>query len=247
MNGIIDKTGEKHINNTGLNFTITAYKNSKNCEIQFEDGVIIKNVAYCAIKNGQVKNPYTPSVCGEGYMGIGKYVSRHNGIKTKAYNKWIDMLKRCYSNKLQHRQPSYKGTEVCENWKCFQIFAEWFENNNKEGFDLDKDILFKGNKIYSPETCCFIPREINTAFLKSDMRRGDFLIGVSKPGKGFRAHLSINGKRVLQGNFKTELEAFKAYKTAKEIEIKRLADKWKSQITDQVYEALYNYQVEITD
>ena len=116
-----------------------------------------------------------------------------------------------------------------------------------EPFHLDKDILVKGNKIYSEDTCCFVPICINNLFTLRGLKRGELLIGVSKKGDRFCASIHKHGKQKGLGTFDTELEAFWAYKEAKEAYIKELAEKWKDQIDPRVYEALMKYQVEITD
>ena len=116
------------------------------------------------------------------------------------------------------------------------------------GWELDKDILIKGNKIYSPETCAFVPAEINGIFTKTNSKRGVYPIGVSLHKEGrFQAKVLKNKKQAYIGLFDTPEEAFQAYKKAKEEYIKEVADKWKDKIDPRVYEAMYNYQVEITD
>lgn len=118
------------------------------------------------IKNGQIKNPYKRSVYNIGYYGVGNYTARNNNIKTEEYIKWISMFVRCYDDKYHERQPSYIGCTVAEPFQNFQIFAEWYNHNIYEcnyPLELDKDFLYEGNKIYSPATCCFLPKEINTA------------------------------------------------------------------------------------
>ena len=119
-----------------------------------------------------------------------------------------------------------------------------------ESWQLDKDILLKRNKVYSPETCVIVPNELNCLIIKTDATRGNLPVGVSKSGKKFMANLRAgkeNRKSTYLGTFDTPEEAFKAYKLAKEEYIKVVADKYKNQITEQCYQALYNYQVEITD
>lgn len=241
---IKNRAGEKHITNEGYAIEIIESFNAKNCTIRFESGVIIKNRGYSDLLKGKVKNPYHKSFCEVGYFGIGNY---NNKTNCKAYNIWGSMLRRCYNGKLQERQPTYKDVTVCEEWHNFQNFAQWFENNYKEEFDLDKDILVKGNKIYSPETCCFVPQEINGLLVKRQNDRGKYPIGVIKKRNKFQASININGKAVNLGVFYTMKEAFQAYKTAKEKYIKEMADKWKDKITEQTYQALINYKVEITD
>ena len=132
-------------------------------------------------------------------------------------------------------------------------FSKWcneqigfnFKDDKGKPFQLDKDILIKGNKIYSEETCAFVPQEVNLLFVKGEKSRGDYPIGVRfhKVSGMFRA--MYNNK--LSEHFKTPEEAFCAYKEAKEAYIKEVANKWKDQIDQRVYEALMNYQVEITD
>ncbi len=238
--GFIDRTGEVHKNTNGESFTIVGCRGKKGIDIQFEDGVIIKNREYKDIVKGNVKNPYHKVICGIGYIGVGKYGGKNH---RKIYHTWVNMLKRCYNEK----RPTYKSCSVDERWHNFQVFAEWFEKNHKEGFQLDKDILQKGNKIYSPETCCFVPQEINLQFTKRDASRGNCPIGVSKAENKFKACIRINGKTVGLGTYDTPEEAFQAYKTAKEKRIKKVADEWKPYLEPKVYQALINYKVEITD
>ena len=49
------------------------------------------------------------------------------------------------------------------------------------------------------------------------------------------------------GYFETPKEAFKSYKTFKEQYIKQVADEYKDKIPKKLYEAMYNWKVEITD
>ena len=163
------------------------------------------------------------------------------------------MLTRCYSDTYQKKQPTYEGCEVSENFKSYEYFYEWCNSQvefDVKGFDLDKDLLIKGNKVYSENTCIFIPREINTLLVKRKASRGKYLIGVywDKTKKAFKAQVRKNkGKSERLGSFKTELEAFEAYKQAKEYFIKEQASNWKDQIDERAYNALMNYTVEIAD
>ena len=117
-----------------------------------------------------------------------------------------------------------------------------------QGWELDKDILIKGNKVYSPETCCFVPQEINCLFTNCKSVRGKYPIGVTKTVNGkYKARINKNGDRIDLGLFDTPEEAFQVYKIAKELHIKEVADKWRGQITEPCYEAMYAYEVEITD
>jgi hypothetical protein len=251
---IKDRVGESFLTNEGYKIKITEYFGSKNVTVKFEDGTLVKNKEYADLIKGRVKNPKHKSVYGIGYFGIGKHTSRHiGGNKLKKYNTWQGMFERCYDKKSYIKHPTYEVCSVAEIWHNYQNFSDWFDKNFKpeymNNWQLDKDILKKGCKIYSPENCCFVPQEINTLLIKTDSTRGECPIGISKSGKKFKASVKIgfNNKQVYLGTFETIEEAFKAYKTKKEKYIKSVADKYKNKITEETYNALYAYEVEITD
>ena len=91
-----------------------------------------------------------------------------NGKKviTKPYNTWSSMLTRCYSENYHKLQPTYIGCSVCEEWHNFDVFCEWFAQNYKDGYQLDKDLLQQGNKMYSPKTCVFLTQRINSLLIE---------------------------------------------------------------------------------
>ena len=162
---------------------------------------------------------------------------------------WNRMIKRCYY-KDRHNNIMYPDCCVCQSWHKLSEFKIWFDQHYVKGWELDKDILLKGNKIYSPEICCFVPQEINKMFTKREAKRGSLPIGVSKTNSftsPYRAALQCGGVQKRIGSFSTIEKAFHAYKQAKEMRIKELANKYKDQLEPRVYQALYNYQVEITD
>ena len=187
----------------------------------------------------RLKDPYVPSVCGVGVLGT-KYPSKVNGVKTKEYELWHSMLTRCYSDVYKKKRPTYGGCEVSDNFKSYEYFYEWCNkqigfgvNGNGNPFHLDKDLLIKGNKVYSEDSCVFIPQGINKVLTKRESMRGEHLIGVHwhNASKAFKAQVSKSkGKQEHLGSFNTEIEAFNAYKIAKESFIKEQADKFKSQI-----------------
>ena len=233
-------------------FKILKYNDKKNVEIQFLKTGFETTVELGSIRNGGVKDRYLPSVYGVGVIGD-KYPSKVNGVLTKEYKLWTSMLVRCYSDNSKKRRPTYEGCEVSDNFKSYEYFYEWCNKQvgfGVEGFELDKDLLIKGNKLYSEDSCVFIPVEINSLLVKRENMRGKYLIGVHwcNTKKVFVAQVSKNkGMQEHLGVFNTELEAFRAYKQAKETFIKEQANKFKSQIDDRAYEALMKYTVEITD
>ena len=248
---MVQRIGEEHINKQGLRLTITNYKNSSDIDVVFDDGYSIKHRGYSSFIKGKIVHPYYSNNEWGGHLGEGKY----NFVDYKSiYRRWSGMMKRCYSTKEQSLHPTYMGCTVCKEWHNFQNYAKWYEENIwecDEKLEVDKDILIKGNKIYSPETCVFTTKYINTLFTKSNNMRGDTPIGVIKSSNTtYMARLSKKNNGVSLGSYKDVNEAFNAYKLAKEQYIKQIADNYKSKypsFPQKLYDALYNYEVEITD
>ena len=194
-----------------------------------------------------------PSVYGVGYLGCNLELKvSYSGKKCPIYYAWARMIERCYSEKFHRIKPTYIGCTVSDEFKDYSKWREWYDNYQYkyDGWHLDKDLLIKGNKVYSENTCVFLPHEINQILVKRTASRGKYLIGVSwhKTNNAFVARVNKNkGGSEHLGYFKTEIEAFNAYKQAKESYIKEVADRWKDRIDPRAYEALYNYTVDIDD
>lgn len=257
----INRTGEINYNNFGSKMIITKYTTNKDIDVYFpEYDWTIKNTRYTVFKKCQIKCPYEPRLYGVGYLGEGNYkVHNENGKRTKCYNTWNDMLKRCYSKKYHKKYPTYKECTVCDEWLNYQNFAKWYDDNyyeiENERMHLDKDILHKGNKIYSPKNCIFVPEKINTLFVKSNKIRGKYPIGVAycNQSNKFQAHCKFydfkegKKKQVNLGRYNTTYEAFESYKRFKEKHIKVIAEHYKGKIPDELYQSMCSYKVEITD
>jgi len=200
-------------------------------------------------------NKTSKFVRGVGTKG-NKYPSKRDGKVEKEYSLWSDMLRRCTENGWNKR-PTYTGTTCSENFKSYSYFYEWC--HNQIGFDskdengnrwhLDKDILIQNNKIYSEDTCAFVPAKINLLLIKCKATRGELPIGVdlNKRDNKFRSVCSKDGKMKFLGCFNTPQEAFQAYKTFKEALIKEVANEYKEMLDSRVYEALMNYEVNEND
>lgn len=250
----IDRTGEINHNNFGSKMVISEYRNTRDVDVYFtEYNWTKKSTRYDRFKNGSISCPYERRTCGVGYLGEGEHKAVENGKETECHIAWKTMMIRCYSDNKHEKYMSYIICTVCEEWHNFQNFAEWYENNyyeiENEKMDLDKDILYKGNKIYSPKTCIFVPRRINSLFVKNDIDRGKYPIGVSyRKREGTYVSQCRNGKnREFLGRFSNPIDAFNSYKKYKEKIIKEVADEYKNKIPNELYEALYRYEVEITD
>ncbi len=239
MEGLVFNT-----NNSGV-CVVVNYTNYDDVTVKFVETGYETKTRMDNLKLGKVKDYLHPSIYGKGILGEG---FKQSESQSYSFQLWKNMLKRCYSEVSFKKSPSYEQCLTSETFNDYQQFKTWCNSQlgfGNTGWELDKDILVKGNKIYSEDTCCFVPKEINLLLVKHDKGRGDYLLGVDyhKNRKQFRARCS--DKHL--GWFNTELEAFRAYKQAKEAYIKEVANKWKGQIDPRVYEALMNYQVEITD
>lgn len=250
----MDRIGERFRNREGCEFIIIEYNNCDDVWIEFQDEYksrVHTNYAHC--RKGQVKNYYHPTVFGVGFIGNGKYKSRINGKITKEYKEWRNMLERCYNEEYQNKYSTYKDIVVDKYFHNFQNYCAWRKDNyyeiEGETMCLDKDILYKRNKIYTPDKCIFVPERINTLFVKSDATRGNCPIGVSynKQRNKYVAHCQIEGRQKYLGYYTTSEEAFLAYKEFKEAYIKQIADEYKDRIPYRLYDAMYKWEVEIDD
>ena len=254
----INRTGEERLNTFGSKMIIKEYREYSDIDVYFpEYNWTFKHAIYQTFKKGTIKCPYEPRTYGVGYLGEGEYKTRENGKKTDEYIIWCGILRRCYDPKLHERESTYKNCTVEEYLLNFQNMGEWINNNYYEipgeQMCLDKDILCKGNKVYSRETCIFVPERINLLFTKCDNRRGDSPIGVTPRESGNYQVFCSNGyrKSVYLGSYSTEEEAFQVYKEYKEKVIKEVIDSYEGKIPEPFYsrlkEAMYNYEVEIDD
>ena len=171
------------------------------------------------------------------------------GFERESYASWHSMHRRCYSAVYQKNKPTYIGCSVAEDWKILSNYDQWFNKHFHKGFQLDKDLLFYGNKIYSEDTCCFLPNEINGA-LRNDYGQNGLPPGVSYKTESSKyiAQLSqnIDGKRkgihLLSSNSIESCAV--AYQIAKKDYLCSLAEKWKNFLTAKAYNALLTFNFE---
>ena len=239
-----NRIGDRYFFDNGTYMEIIECFKSKNITVIFDDGTIVYKKQYDNFLLGAISNPLSKTVYGIGYLGFGSYKSTSN-----AYYRWRKIFERCYDKNFLNKNTSYLGCSVHPDWHNFQNFAEWYCKNNIKGWQIDKDILFKGNKIYGQDTCCFVPMQINNLFTKSNSIRGKYYIGVSyieKTNK-YYSSIKINSKKIDLGRYDSNEEAYEVYKKNKEAHIKVKANEFKPLLKKEVYNALIEYKVEITD
>lgn len=226
--------GQKFQLKDGSIVEIVDYRNYRDVDVKIETGEIIQHIFISQLKYGIMRNPYKRNIFGRGYVGVGKY--RTDNI---FYRIWHHMFYRCYS---PDAYKTYEKCEVCEEWYNYQTFAEWCSKNYRENFALDKDILVSGNKIYSPKTCCFVPQEINNQFYSSNFNDENF--GIKKASiNSYQIRIKKHGESVYLGSYMDRNEAIKVYCDEKEKHIRYLAELYKPEISEIVYNKLKEFKI----
>lgn len=239
--------GQVRNTNEGGSFTVIEFHSATNVIIRHNDehGHIAK-VSSCQVRNGNIRNPFYPTLHGVAYMGVGKHKAKINGKNVQHYSIWTGAVCRCYCPVRLAKRPSYNGCTLSKEFLCYQNFAEWYTTHESYGlgYELDKDLLVKGNKVYSAETCTMLPKELNLAIKDKVSKNSDLPIGVlrNKIG-GYTAGLKIRLKDCHLGTFNTVEEASAAYVKAKEAYVKEIALEWKDKIEPRAFEALMNWTV----
>ena len=220
----------------------------ENCGTEFLRPVYAwnRNKIFCSHKcNGDYYKPLSTP--------IEDYILDYDGImkpriKCKSFGHWKDMIMRTTDSWYKEIKPTYKDCTVSENFKGFNYFHDWCLQQRGYGlanFELDKDILIKGNKHYSEDTCCLVPKQINMLFIYPSDKKSNLPLGVSyNKSNGYYVSCvsTCDGKIVKYS--KTPEEAFIKYKEDKENHIKSMANKFKDSISDKVYERLIGYEIE---
>lgn len=240
------KVGDVFITKSGCTVCVVEYNSWDSIVVEFDSPRKHRVITDSNnLRKGFVKNPYIRSVCDMGYLGAGKWKSREKGKKTPAYACWESMIRRVYRPPSNSRCKAYRDVVVDEIWHNFQNFANWFSeqpNADKEGFDLDKDLLVMGNKVYSPRYCSFVPRAINRLMTTSVSTRGDLPTGVSRKGKRFGVKLSVENTIIRLGSYDTLEEAYEVYIKHKTASVRMLADKYKADLHPAVYKNLISWE-----
>lgn len=156
-------------------------------------------------------------VCGVGVNNAWYKIYTAKGDKKLMcpyYSKWRGMLERCYSLSYKSKNPTYKNVTACEEWHTFSNFRKWMVLQDWEGKHLDKDIVCPNNKVYSPETCMFVTRDVNMLLLDRGAAKGQYKRGVyynKQQSTFFAMCCTQKGKRKYLGRYPTEALAYEAY------------------------------------
>lgn len=232
-------------NNCG-NFEVILYKSAREVKIRFKKTGYETWTRSSLVDTGEVRDTFSPSLYNVGFIGKGRYTTGKKSEHSKAYKCWSHMLERCYSKNF-HSSSAYRGrgVHVCKMWHNYQVFAEWYYENYKEGTEIDKDL--SGKSFYSPETCCFLPKSINSALTINRGFKRELPVGVSlrKDCKGYISSITLFGKRKHLGVFETEQSAFEVYKVSRKNHLVKLGKDAlsKGQITEDIFDKIKNIEI----
>lgn len=222
------------------NVLVVDYLNTYNIVVEFGDGNR-GSVRGGDLLNGEVKNYLKPTTHGRGFLG------RKPAKKdSRAITKWKSMMSRCYDEKYLETKPTYRGCEVDKDWWDFRNFSSWYSEVEFNGDDwqLDKDLVLKGNKIYCKEFCVLVPRELNILLVNPGNKIHDLPMGVTPRNTGYVAQCQVNGKQISSKTMGDPVDCFLWYKKVKEMHVKERAEFWKGKIDPRVYERLITFKVE---
>lgn len=244
-----DHIGMTNKNSFGTEMKIIDYIDRYKVLIEFQDEYKYhKYIDMANFRKGVASNPYDKTVLNAAYIGDGEYSKERD---KECYTCWHNVLIRCFDPKYKEKYPTYKDVSIVDEWLNFQTFAKWYYDNiycvPNERMEIDKDILFKDNKIYSPDNCVFVPRRINSLLINNKSIRGEYPVGVDMHDGRIRARCNTLNGSVFIGHFSTLETAFNAYKKFKENYIKQVADEYKEKIPEKLYKALYDFKVEVDD
>lgn len=244
MGEIKIKVGDVFHTKKGYKIVVTRRVSTRQVEVEFQTPVKYKVVVGTTnLRGGAIKNLFAPNVEGIGYIGFAKVSGN-----SKCYSSWRGILKRVSENANAKDKVNYGDCSVCPEWLNLEVFSEWYNTQIvQEGWAIDKDLLVKGNKVYSPDTCIFLPPEINTFLTDRSNHRGSTPIGVCHRNQKFEARCTSGGKNNYLGVYNTPEEAFSVYREFKISRAILLMDKWRGIIDQKATPALSRFTVDIDD
>lgn len=256
------RIGFTFVNKQGSAFKVIEYIDTRHVLVEAQDKFTFQKwTTWSNIKKLNIKNPFYPDVFGVGITSNQIPLFENDRI-SKEYNTWYYMLRRCFDEKWKEEHPYYKDVICCEEWFYYPNFYNWLhEQKNFEKWKLlnrsalDKDIAHKGNKIYCPDRCFLVPQKINSLFTNRRNHRGNLPVGITlntsnNITRPYEANVFMNGKNKYIGIYETPEKGFYlGYKPEKEAIIKQIAQEEfaAGNITEECYNAMMQYEVEITD
>lgn len=237
--------GDVFASNDGSSCVVISAPKGRKALVRFRDKMAHEMWAYKNnLARGELKNPYHPSLCGVGFMGVGRFSSWSDGKLCPVYSRWANMIKRCYGS--PDRNKSYDDCSVRGDWHSLQEFGAWVTAQplwGVERCDVDKDLLIMGNRVYSPDACLLVPARINYLLTRPSISKG-LPVGVTSKGGLYEAKCREQDSKYRSlGAFSCPKDAFNVYRQHKLSVIRSVADEYRSRIDPRLYDALMSYEV----
>lgn len=233
------KVGSRFTNQYGDSAVILRDVSAKLVEVSYDSGTLAF-VMYSHLKRGVFKDFMKPSVYGVGFLG--SPVEKTGEGDRQIYNRWHSIIRRCYSGAFN----AYLDVTVCDDWLNFSNFRAWMlkqRHADDKNWQLDKDLF--SSRVYCPEACVLLPREINVALIsKAPVRSSSGLpMGVSKARKGYAAKICVPGRKTQKlGVYSNIEDAKEAYKNAREARVQTLAGTWQHALDKYTYDKLIDWE-----
>ena len=186
--------------------------------LQFGKGMITK-VVVSDMGKGSFSDPSKPTVYGVGYLGLGDHATAYDGVPNLAYSVWKGVLRRTSTS---YGKATYVDAMVAPEWLNFQNFADWFEVHFKDGYSIDADLkrVHGKAKLYSPKTCCMVPKWLSSYYNNVGTNGADAAVGVRPAGNGYSVEISDfregTSSSYYGGTFKTYDRAFEVFHKLRE-------------------------------
>lgn len=217
-------------------FIVKEYRGSTEVIIKFIDTGYETITSSGHIRSGLIKYPFYPYLYGIGYIGESH---RQNTESLVSFAFWRHMMDRCYK---EGYNTCYSNVTVCSEWHNFSNFKKWFDDNYIKGYELDKDLYQynKENKVYSPDFCIFLPKEINACLTTKKCNKYNLPTGIRKLNNSkFEVRVKYKNKTI-SARFDTIEEAENFYRVEKSKILKELTDKYKDTLEEKTQKILKN-------
>lgn len=183
------------------------------------------------------------------FKRIYKKPSNKSQSRYKEYCYWQNMNTRCNNPNYSKRFPTYVDVSMSTEFQDYNQFVLWCRDQPEfyqDSWVLDKDLLLPKNKIYSRETCCFVPPSVNGFFTFNRLQSNGLPKGVSwcETECKYKSYCAqLDGKNKTLGRFNNPEDAFDAYLDYKNLLAVKLAGMWEGKVSERVYETLKNLDI----
>lgn len=238
------KVGQIFNTRRSCSVTVKRIKNHNEIIVKFNDGHGYRCSVYLtSLNSGHILNPYEPSICGAGYLGVGRHKTYHGRagdklVINKTYAVWSKTVRKCFEAGSEYT--------IDRRWLNYQVFARWYEKQITPDcrLFLTTKLISPTNRHYGPQTAHVIPDIIAKNVFRIRHNSHPFPSGVSQPNlhlKRYRMVFNTKGYGTINSTHDTVEAASLAYQREVVKSVHRSAETFKDTIEPKVYELLRNW------